>query len=715
MTWGVVMPPTRINDKLLSWASELDPQTVEQAKRTARLPVVDGHVALMPDAHLGIGATVGSVIPTRDTIIPAAIGVDIGCFTGDTEVILADSRSYTLRELAARSDPFVVYSCTPKGRVVAAWATARLTRRDQAIVAVELDNSETIRCTPDHEFMLRDGSFAAAGELAPGTALMPFDTRLDKEGYFLVRQPETGCNQRAHWIIARAGLLGDIPSVEGQRTVIHHRNFDEADNRPENLKFMGDRDHSALHRGLVERNEYWQSAEFERRRKEALAAKAATPEGHAYFAARGTKNIVAYMRDHPEEFRASVAGNGQRGREFLIAYNTSSAGRAKSKEIANRLYTCEVCGEKVRSGFGIHNHRRWRHGFNHKVASVRRLEDREDVFCLTVPEQGNFGLAAGVFVHNCGMVAVETGLVSSALPDSLDALIPRIERAIPAGMGQAHDRRTDAARTWFADHPPARDLDAKQRERAVTQFGTLGSGNHFACLALDERDDVWAVVHSGSRGIGNQLARRHIDRARKLAETNDLQLEDPDLAYFTQGTPEFDEYVADMQWAQDYAHANRDQMMNVVLQELFDFVGAGSEQQRINCHHNYSARERHDGRELWITRKGAIRARSGDRGVIPGSMGNDIHIVRGLGNAESYESCAHGAGRRHSRRQAKKRFTVEQLRQQMTGVTWNRDRAGALLDEIPDAYKDLAQVMADQADLVEIEHSMKEILNYKGS
>jgi tRNA-splicing ligase RtcB len=322
--------------------------------------------------------------------------------------------------------------------------------------------------------------------------------------------------------------------------------------------------------------------------------------------------------------------------------------------------------------------------------------------------------AVGVDI-GCGMVAVETDLVSSALPSELDALVPRIEATIPAGVGKGHDARTQAARTWFRDHPPPGGFDRRQEERAIVQFGTLGSGNHFCAVAADERDHVWAVVHSGSRGVGNQLATRHIDRARKLGEQNNLDLEDPDLAYFTQGTPEFDAYVADMLWAQDYAHANRDQMMNVLLDELFAFVETGAEQQRINCHHNYSVRERHDGRELWITRKGAIRARRDDRGVIPGSMGNDIHIVRGIGNAESYESCAHGAGRRHSRRQAKKRFTVDELREQMAGVSWNRERAGALLDEIPDAYKDLAQVMADQADLVEIEHSMREILNYKGS
>jgi RNA-splicing ligase RtcB len=322
--------------------------------------------------------------------------------------------------------------------------------------------------------------------------------------------------------------------------------------------------------------------------------------------------------------------------------------------------------------------------------------------------------AVGVDI-GCGMIAVETDLGAVDLPDSLDPLLPRIERAIPAGVGKGHGARATAGRRWLNDHPPSRDFSPKQVDRTVTQFGTLGSGNHFVSAALDERERVWTVVHSGSRGIGNALATEHIERARKLAERSRLRLEDRDLAYFSEGTSEFDSYVADMLWAQDYARANREQMMNVLLDELFAFMGRGSEVQRINCHHNYSARERHDDVELWITRKGAIRARRNDRGVIPGSMGNDIHIVRGLGNPTSYESCAHGAGRRHSRRQAKKRFTVNQLRKEMEGRAWNRDRAGALLDEIPGAYKDLAQVMADQADLVEAEHSMREILNYKGS
>jgi tRNA-splicing ligase RtcB len=200
-----------------------------------------------------------------------------------------------------------------------------------------------------------------------------------------------------------------------------------------------------------------------------------------------------------------------------------------------------------------------------------------------------------------------------------------------------------------------------------------------------------------------------------LAEEHRVELEDRDLAYFREGTTEFDDYIADMFWAQDYARANRERMMDVLLELLFATVGSGSEARNINCHHNYSARERHSGRDLWITRKGAIRARAGDEGVIPGSMATGTYIVRGKGDSKSYESSAHGAGRRHSRRQARKRFTVEQLEQHMAGRAWNRNRARALLDEIPDAYKDVESVMEAQRDLVTVEHILHQILNYKGS
>lgn len=326
--------------------------------------------------------------------------------------------------------------------------------------------------------------------------------------------------------------------------------------------------------------------------------------------------------------------------------------------------------------------------------------------------------AVGVDI-GCGVIAVETDLRAEQLPDDLNALLRQIERRVPAGVGHGHAARTAAAERWFGRHHPKRwrreRFTPAQEKRAVEQFGTLGSGNHYLEVGLDERDVVWTELHSGSRGIGNQLATMHIDRARKSAAVEGIELEDRDLAYFRERTGEFSDYVADMLWAQDYALANREQMMDVLLQLLFTTVGSGAEVRRINCHHNYSARERHGDRELWITRKGAIRARFGDEGVIPGSMATGTYIVRGRGEPASYESSAHGAGRRHSRRQAKKRFTVEQLQQRMAGKAWNRDRAHALLDEIPDAYKDVESVMEDQRDLVEVEHVLHQVLNYKGS
>ena len=322
--------------------------------------------------------------------------------------------------------------------------------------------------------------------------------------------------------------------------------------------------------------------------------------------------------------------------------------------------------------------------------------------------------AVGVDIGR-GMIATELDLRADQLPDSLQPLLGRIERVIPAGMGQGHDHVARKADRWFATNRPATELETKQVTKVRKQFGTLGSGNHFVEVCLDERDHVWVVLHSGSRGIGNQLAQMHIAIARRLSREAMEDLEDIDLASFVQGTPEFERYVADMLWAQDYALANREQMMDRALRELIGFVGSGRELRRINCHHNFTQREVHGGVELWITRKGAIKAASGDLGVIPGSMGTRSYIVAGLGNEASWTSCSHGAGRRLSRTKAKKLFSTDDLAEQMSGKVWLADRASKLVDEIPSAYKDIDQVMADQADLVEVQHTLHQILNYKGT
>ena len=324
--------------------------------------------------------------------------------------------------------------------------------------------------------------------------------------------------------------------------------------------------------------------------------------------------------------------------------------------------------------------------------------------------------AVGVDI-GCGMIAVETDLDASGLPDNLGPILRGIGKTIPAGFNR-HYKTQNTALDWLAKNPLSTDLELKSQatSKMGAQLGTLGGGNHFVEVSIDERDKVWAVLHSGSRGIGNVLAREHIAAARTLCGQLERALEDRDLAYFLDTDPGFNAYIKDMLWAQDYALENREQMMNALLQVIRDEVGRPvKELRRINCHHNYTERETHDDRELWITRKGAIRANVGDMGVIPGSMGTNSYIVSGLGNAESYRSAAHGAGRRFGRKAAKRAFDIATFEAAMEGRMWQKSKAKELLDESPMAYKDIAQVMADQDSLVKIEHELHAVVNYKGT
>lgn len=344
--------------------------------------------------------------------------------------------------------------------------------------------------------------------------------------------------------------------------------------------------------------------------------------------------------------------------------------------------------------------------------------------------------AVGVDI-GCGMSAVKLDTRQENLPDDLQSLVQRLGRVIPAGVGVGHDdlagegsvvrevasrrqRRLDA---WLRENRPRTDLSDRLAEKTRDQAGSLGAGNHFAELSVDGEGGVWFVLHSGSRGVGNQLAQRHIDRAKDgFAELLQEQGRDPgahprDLAWLVEGSPAFDAYVADMLWAQDYAALNRDLMLDAALAVVCDHLGLDletAELDRISCHHNYAAREEHDGTELWVTRKGAIRAGVGDRGIIPGSMGTSTFLVRGKGNELAWHSSSHGAGRTMSRRQAKRELDVEAFRDQMQGRAWQREDAHKLLDEAPGAYKDIERVMELQSDLVEIEAELTAVANYKG-
>jgi len=545
------MPHNKLNISgakadILSWVNhELSTDEHNMLRNVSRLPCLYKHVALMPDAHLGIGSMVGSVIATKDAVIPATVGVDIGCFTGDTLVPTLDGKSYSLKKLAENDKEIVVYSCTKSGKIVAAKATAKKTRMNAKLVKVVLDNGAEIRCTPDHKFMLRNGSFLEAENLQAGESLMPFYSQKNSDGFVEVEQ------------------------------------------------------------------------------------------------------------------------------NYLTAHN-------------------------------------------HKAVSVALIEEREDVYCLTVPKYHNFALEAGVFVHNCGMMAVKTPFKSSILEGRLKDLRHQIERTIPVGFNE-HKEAVDESLAWegwktFGDlHRGVQHRKAK----AMKQLGTLGGGNHFLEVCLDTEDYVWLMLHSGSRNIGNEVASRHIETAKSLHKLSELP--DPNLAYFIQGTEEFRNYWRDLEWSQSYAFKNREIMMKRLLRQFNRMFNDGEDfvpEVSVNCHHNYVSPEVHFGEKVYVTRKGAIRADQGMFGIIPGSMGAKSFIVKGSGNAQSFNSCSHGAGRRMSRTQAKKHFTREDLERQTAGVECRKD--AGVIDEIPSAYKDIDEVMRNQSDLVEVVAQLKQVVCVKG-
>jgi len=330
--------------------------------------------------------------------------------------------------------------------------------------------------------------------------------------------------------------------------------------------------------------------------------------------------------------------------------------------------------------------------------------------------------AVGVDI-GCGMIAAKTTLDASHLPDDLGAMLSSMEKNIPAGVGQGHAHEQKGGDVlYFMDREPFTNVygNADLMSKACSQMGTLGGGNHFVEVCLDEAETVWIVLHSGSRGIGNLIARRHIDDAKGLMKKYFIELPDPDLAYFVQGTEEFNAYLADLLWSQEYAFRNRQEMMTAAMNAFAGHLGEEgfnefAVETTINCHHNYSEQENHFGENVWVTRKGAIRAREGDLGVIPGSMGTSSFIVRGLGNPSSFMSASHGAGRAMSRTEARKTLSLESFTEAMGDRAWLSGKAKALLDEHPDSYKDIHEVMARQADLVEVVTELKSILNYKGA
>ena len=697
-------------------------------------------VAITPDVHHGYGVPIGTVLLTDARIGAVAmgpVGYDIGCFTGDTGIPTLDGRSRTLRDLAETGGEHWIFSLTSQHRIVAAKATAQLTRRAAALLRVTLDDGATIDCTPDHQFMLRDGSWHEARSLSIGTSLMPFDSRYARGGYCVVRHPATDTWQTVHWIMTRQGLLGDC--------------------YPDNLEFMGDADHLQYHHRNGRHNIARHRDKLEPVRLAAIARKARTPEGRIYFALRGSANLQRYMRERPEHFRQSVTGNGEGGKDFLIAYNRSERGRAKSSEIAHRIHICETCGASVVGGFGINNHRRWEHGFNHKVASVEVLERHEDVYCLTVPDYGNFAVEAGVFVHNCGMMSASSDVpVATATPENRLRFNRAVTRRVALGPGKVSHTRLKSltqnqfeaiirgGAAYYAQHYGERvDRTRAERdrlpvddswqppwggpgrpERGVPQLGTLGGGNHFIELQGNlGTDTLYVQLHSGSRGFGHGLATNYFH----LAKEENPAIKALDLGYFTPQSAHYRDYLNAVAAGGNFAIVNRLVMFEQIAL-AFEEVFGQPLLLVYEISHNLVQREHHpEFGWVHVHRKGATRAfptgyddpQAGHPILIPGSNRDSSFILRAAEHADlSGYSVNHGSGRRMSRNAARKRFRQDEVNAayRTAGIVVNTDGV-VPIDESKDCYKSSREVVeaVTRAGLATIEHELVPLASIKGT
>ncbi|MFA6904323.1 MAG: RtcB family protein [Gallionellaceae bacterium] len=456
--------------------------------------------------------------------------------------------------------------------------------------------------------------------------------------------------------------------------------------------------------------------EFQAARRAGIRSRSDDPKKAQHMAEVGAANIMRYMAERPGHFKEAVASNGERGAPYLEKFNT--APRA-----------CSDCGIEAKNPAALRWHKAREHAYNHKVILAEPIIERADVFCLQVEEHHNFALAAGVFVHNCGMMAMRTTLTADDLPDNLHALRTAIEARIPHGRtnngahgdrgawGNVSHRGSDELRSAMTrlfviceKHPKL----AQAAQRATTHAGTLGTGNHFVEICLDEDQRVWVMLHSGSRGIGNRIGSYFIELAKEDMRRWFINLPDEDLAYIPQGSKLFSDYCEAVEWAQGFARINRELMMSAALSALSETIPKDftCDSEAVNCHHNYVSWERHFGDNVIVTRKGAVSAKAGELGIIPGSMGAKSFIVQGKGNRESFSSCSHGAGRSMSRNEARKRFTLEDHALATAGVECRKDEE--VIDETPAAYKDIDAVMAAQSDLVDIIHTLKQVVCVKG-
>ena len=718
---------------------------MHQMQTAAKIPVAVAG-ALMPDAHHGYGLPIGGVLATENAVIPYGVGVDIGCFTADTKVKLADGRSLSFLQLieediAGKTN--FAYSLDKNHNVILTKIVApRQTRVVSELVEVVLDNGEKYYCTTDHIHYLRNGTERKAIDLNPGDSLMPCyvdigknihlkkksfqDKRMKLEDYTVVYNPASDLYDYVHFLADDYNLAHGHYHKEVDKNIRHHKDFNKLNNNPTNITKVGYKEHFQIHSRQVKQTNQEGTTGFKKAREKnpeffAKMGSDNMKKNHANpaFAKRRNARAAETFKQYnqTEAFYKMTRDAGERGKEYLIAKNKSEEGRKKSKEVSLKKYQCPVCKEVVTGGFGIYNHtvkneacrakesnyKSFLEIKNHKVISITKMAcDPTPVYCLTINNHENFALDAGVFVHNCRMALSIFDLNPKELTDRESYFVRELNEATLFGSGAIFQKPSNHE---VMERPEFSQLSLLQglQARAWKQLGSSGSGNHFVewgVVEVTEKDDVFGVEpgnyvgllsHSGSRGLGATVAAHYTKLAK---EKRRLPGDAVNLAWLSMDEQEGIEYWMAMNLAGDYASACH----HIIHQKIAAQLGRAPIT-KVENHHNFAWKEMLDGKEVIVHRKGATPAGKNVLGIIPGSMAAPGFIVKGKGEAASINSASHGAGRKMSRTAALKTVTHNQLNEALAkqGVKL----LGGGLDEAPFAYKNILEVMKAQTSLVD--------------
>lgn len=730
-----------------AWLDDLDNGALTQATHLANLPFAFSHVAIMPDSHLGIGMPIGGVVALQDTIIPNAVGVDISCFTADTKVRLADSRNISMLELIqefnAGKENFIFSKDENNNIVIDKIVDAKQTNAVNELIEITLDNHKKYKCTTDHIHYRLDGTEVNASNLRVGDSLFPLyikksedvnikklsfkDKRNKLAGYDVIYNPNIKKYDYVHHLADNYNRRNNIYHKKGIR---HHADFNKLNNNPTNIKIVSWKKHWKIHSdcasytasigvsgwkaGWRKNKKKWSKLSSIKMRKLQK-----NPEFVKIRNAAFKKTVVKYLKS--KEFYDMTRNAGVRGRKYLIKRNKSLKGREKSREIAHRKFKCLTCNQIVISGFGVRNHRakhkdktiKFERLINHRIISIRKIKSKEKipVYCLTTQTYHNFALDAGVFVHNCGMHSIKTD-ITDIDKTNLVKILTDIRNEIPVGF--AHRQKANEDKMPKLNILPGGIVE-REYQSATKQVGTLGGGNHF--LEIQKGDDgfIYAMIHSGSRNIGKQVC----DYYNKIAKERNSMWhtavpKEWELASLPVDSQEGTNYIEEMKYCMEFANNNRAFMMDTIKDSFKRHLGAKITWE-YDINHNYAAKERHFGRNVWVHRKGATNAEKDQTGLIPGSQGTSSYIVKGKGNMWSFNSCSHGAGRKLARNVAKRtlNFNEEKKKLDDQGILHSVRNINDL-DEAAGAYKDIDVVMGNQKDLVDIVVKLKPLAVVKG-